>query len=158
NRSLNRYLYRETYNYQRTLRAASRRLSTMLELRPLLDYLHQLIETTFKAEHVTVYLRDPVGSTFSASATELQHQQWHRVPSHLVIPSTSPLVACLRSDPATLVFEEARTSHDDRVRLAADGLRELSGEVALPLTGDQALLGFVMVGPKRSGDPYFTDD
>ena len=34
-RSLNRYLYRETYDYQRTIRDASRRLSTILDLDPL---------------------------------------------------------------------------------------------------------------------------
>ena len=33
--SLNRYLYRETYDYQRTVRDASHRLSTMLDLDPI---------------------------------------------------------------------------------------------------------------------------
>ena len=144
NRSLNRYLYRETYNYQRVIRSASRRLSTMLELHPLLDYLHEVIESTFKVEGVIVYLRDPAGSTFTAAAPQKHDQEWHRTPMRFGIPSTSSLVVYLRSNPVTLVLEEARTSSDERLRGAADALHELDCEVALPLTGDHTLLGFLL--------------
>ena len=58
-RSLNRYVYRETYDYQRTIRDASRRLSTILDLDPLLDYLTHVVEETFKTESVVAYLQAP---------------------------------------------------------------------------------------------------
>ncbi len=57
-RSFNRYVYREPYDYQRTIREASTQLSSMLDLHSLLDYLAAVIEDTFKAEAVTLYLRD----------------------------------------------------------------------------------------------------
>ena len=58
-RSFNRYVYREKYDFQRTLREASRQLSSTLDLQSLLQYLCVTIEDTFKAEGVTVYLRAP---------------------------------------------------------------------------------------------------
>jgi len=156
-RSLNRYLYRETYNYQRTVRDASRRLSTMLELHPLLDYLTNIIENTFKVEGVSVYLRDASGKTFTAR-TIAQREGWHKIPSNLVIAQTSHLVKHLQSDRKTLVREEARNSDDAQITTAAQGLSEIGGDIAFPLTGDQTVVGIVVVGPKRSGDPYFAED
>lgn len=157
-RSLNSYLYRETYNYQRTLRNASRRLSTILELRPLLDYLTDAIEITFKVEGVTVYLRDPSGWTFTAGTSQNRGPQWHRTPTQVVISNTSPLVTYLQSHRTTLVQEEAYHSPDEGLRAAARILHDLGGDIALPLAGDHTLLGLLIVGPKRSGDPYFADD
>lgn len=55
-RSLNRYLYRETYDYQRTVREVSRRLSTILDLQTLLDCLTESIERVLRCESVSVYL------------------------------------------------------------------------------------------------------
>ncbi|MGH9426113.1 MAG: histidine kinase N-terminal 7TM domain-containing protein, partial [Terriglobia bacterium] len=57
-RSFNRYVYREEYDFQRTIREASREISSTLDLESLLQYLTATIESTFKAEQVTVYLQD----------------------------------------------------------------------------------------------------
>ncbi len=156
-RSLNRYVYREAYDYQRTVRDASRRLSTTLDLDPLLDYLANVIENAFKVEAVTVYLQDPSSKTFTPR-TSTRGQQWHQVPSNLLIPQTSPLVRFLQSERKTLVREEARNSNDQRLTAAAQTLRDLAGDVAFTLAADQTIVGILVVGPKRSGDPYFAED
>src|SRR4029453_19471725 len=64
-RSLNRYVYRETYDYHRTIRDASRRLSTILALDPLLDYLTHIVEETFKTESVVAYLHTADSNAFA---------------------------------------------------------------------------------------------
>jgi K+-sensing histidine kinase KdpD len=63
--SLNRYLYRQTYDYQRTVREASRQLSTILDLQSLLNYLTDVIGKTLKAELIAVYMRDHSQQTFT---------------------------------------------------------------------------------------------
>jgi PAS domain S-box-containing protein len=157
-RSLNRYLYRETYNYQRTVRNATRRLSTMLELHPLLDYLTEVIQSTFKVEAVFVYLQNSSRHTFTATTSPRRDQHWHSAPTQVDIANTSPLVTYLHSRRTTLVGEEARNLSDTSSKTAASILRDLGGEIAFPLTGDHTLLGLLIVGQKRSGDPYFTED
>lgn len=157
-RSLNRYLYRETYNYQRTVRNASRRLSTMLELHALLNYLTNIIEDTFKVEGVTLYLRDPSGRTFAAGTLPNGDVQWHQTPAQPIIPHTSPLVTYLQLNGTTLVRDEARFSSDAYLIAAVEALRDLDGEAAFPLMGDRTALGILIVGPKRSGDPFFAED
>jgi PAS domain S-box-containing protein len=155
-RSFNRYVYRESYDYQRTIRDASRRLSTMLELNPLLDYLVTIILDTFRSEAVTVYLGDPSGRTFTPRVPDPQE---HFSRLHSPIPETSPLLTLLRNEQRTLVREEvARDTQHPGMAAAARAFDELGGEIAFPLLDHHTIVGIILVGPKRSGDPYFAED
>jgi len=157
-RSFNRYLYRETYDYPRTIRDASRQLSTMLDLDPLLDYLTTVIGETFKGESVTVYLQDPSGGGFGARTSKATGG-WQATILPIALSETSPILDCLHHNQKTLIREEARRDlHDDRLVLAAQQLQDLSADIAFPLTNDLTLVGIILVGRKRSGDPYFAED
>jgi PAS domain S-box-containing protein len=156
--SLNRYVYRETYNYQRTVRGVSRRLSTILDLHALLDYLASAIGNIFKVEGVFVYLRDDITKTFVL-----------RVPSamfgtrdgtlNVAIPETSPLLLVLNAGDVCFSREDAQQDQQDkRLREAARELARLGGELAIPLTEDARIVGVIVVAGKKSGDPYFTED
>lgn len=157
--SLNRYLYRETYDYQRTVRDASHRLSTMLELDPLLDYLVHVIEHTFRAESVAVYLRQSSEKAFTRALPKPSSSPDSRSRALSLIPDSSPLAQLLNARRDTFVREEAiRHTHDPLLDAASRALYELGGDIAFPLVEHQALLGIIVVGPKRSGDAFFTDD
>jgi PAS domain S-box-containing protein len=157
-RSLNRYVYRETYDYQRTIRDASRRLSTMLDLDPLLDHLTHVVEGTFQTERVVPYLQTLDTHAFTPKLPPSANA-WHRDLTALALPPTSPLVILLQRQQRILVREE--TLHDPADHLlieAGRSLDALGGDIALPLTDAHTLIGFILVGPKRSGDPFFADD
>jgi two-component system, NtrC family, sensor kinase len=153
--SFNRYLYRHAYDYQRTVREASRRLSTMLELDPLLDYLTDAIETTFKVETVAVYLLDPDTKTLIAKPRTVSGH-WPYSSSAPTITEASSLVAFLRRDQGPLVREDVTL--DEQRMTAARELQQLEAEIALPLLSDNIIVGAIVIGSKRSGDPYFAED
>jgi PAS domain S-box-containing protein len=157
-RSLNSYLYREAYDYPQTVRRASRRLATILELQTLLDCLTDAIDSTFKVEGVAVYLRDSSDKVFTARMPRTGVPHWHRLQPYSPILATSPLVSYLDSHPSPVVRVEGYDSRDEALKAAAHTLQNLGGDLAFPLTGNQALFGFLVVGPKRSGDPYFAED
>lgn len=157
-RSFNRYVYRETYDYQRTIRQASTQLSSMLDLPSLLGYLSSTIETTFKAEAVTLYLRD---------SRERRYIAWRRPTSpHWASGNSAPsiseqaaIVRLMQQTRHPLVHEEAiRSPNDNLVESAALDLRSVGGSIAFPLIDEYSLAGMLIVGPKRSGDPYFSED
>jgi signal transduction histidine kinase len=156
-RWLNKYVYREAYDYQRTVRDASRRLSTMLELDPLLRYLTSVIQATFRAESVAVYLRDLPSNGFTPR-TLSSGDDSTSMPSLLPISHTSPLITHLEHHKSILVREEVRSPDELALTAAARALHLLHGDVALPLADDATILGVLIVGPKRSGDTYFADD
>jgi PAS domain S-box-containing protein len=156
--SFNRYLYRETYDYQRIIRAASRRLSTMLQLDPLLNHMTSVIRDTFKAEAVAIYLREHSAKSFKPWRPEYK-EQWHDVGSSSLTDDLSPLVRYFEVHRAVLVREEAlRDNQDTLLVRAAAALHQARGDLAFPLMDDRVVMGIVIVGPKLSGDPYFGED
>lgn len=157
-RSFNRYLYRATYDYQRTIRHASRRLSTILDLDSLLDYLTTAIDDTFNGEAVAVYLQDSPGKDFQCRLSKAGDERQRRL-LPLAIPENSPLAVYLGLSQRALVREEApRNLQDHRLTAAVRQLQHLNADAIFPLTDNGVLVGMIIVGPKRSGDPYFADD
>ena len=156
--SFNRYVYREKYDLQRTLRESSRQLSSTLNLESLLQYLSATIQGTFKSEAVTVYLRDPRKRGYTAKQRSGSTDQV-TVDSTASIADDSAIVAFMRQERRPLVHEEAiRDPTNYLAEAAAVELRTVGGDVAFPLLDDQSLAGMLVVGPKRSGDPYFSED
>ena len=156
--SMNRYVYRETYDYQRTIREASRRLSTLLDLQPLVDYLADLIDRTLRVETVLVYLTDQSERTLTLRLPKKDPDSVART-APLTLAFGSPLVRFVQSTQQMVVREDAsREPMNAKLETAAQQLAELSGDLAFPLFQQQTVIGIVVVGAKRSGDPFFVDD
>lgn len=157
-RSFNRYVYRERYDYQRAIREASTQLSSMLDIQSLLDYLAAVIEHTFKAEAVTLYLRDSREPRYVARHGS-RSPHWASRESAPAVAEHAAIVRLLQQTRRPLVREEAIGEPSSRfIESAALDLRALGGDVAFPLLDEFALAGMLVVGPKRSGDPYFSED
>ena len=155
---MNRYVYRESYDYQRTLREVTKSLSTMLDLQSLLTYLTATIQQTLKVENVFVYIRDPSRRIFTpwlpsgAAGTS-------RPPLPPDLPENSHLVTFLSMEQRCLIREEANVETASAiVKTASQDLGDLGVEVAFPLVNDSNVTGLILVGSKRSGDPYFSED
>ncbi len=156
--SLNRYLHRQSYDYQRIVREASRLLGTNLDLESLLNRLAELVEQAMKSETVSVYLRDEANGTFSRHLARSSRHREATLPATLPVEG-SALISYLDRTLQLLVREEASLATTSRPhKEAAKQLHSLSGELAVPMHHDRRLFGILLVGPKLSGDPYFVDD
>jgi PAS domain S-box-containing protein len=153
--SFNRYVYRETYDYQRTVREVSRRLSTLLDLQKLLDCLTESIERVLRCESVTIYLAHDEQKDYVAYISKARDTSKRQHPP--VISGLSSLVTALKSEAGVLMLEETSRKHHDLTHIAEE-LRAIGGDMAFPFLDDNSLLGILILGPKLSGDPYFVDD
>ena len=109
----------------------------------------------FRAELVRVYLRDASRDGFVALARN--HSGDSRL--DLVVPLTSPLSSYLQRDRRLLVRDEVPQHPEDKtIGPAIAELRDLGGEFAIAFWHLGRLWGFVIVGAKLSGDPYFSED
>jgi PAS domain S-box-containing protein len=156
--ALNRYVYRRTYDYQHTVRETSLRLSTMLDLQSLLGYLANTLDQTFKVDLVQIYLRDDSTRAFTARQIHTRHGS-HSDHSHPSVLYDSALAIYLTSSKQTLLRDDA--AHEDPRPHASEAVTELQrlgGEIVFPLFEDELLSGFIVVGAKSSGDPYFSRD
>src|SRR5499426_895816 len=62
---LDHYVYRETYDYQKTIRNASRTIASILYFKSVLDYLCEIIGRTFRPDLVAVLTRDLGSNAFA---------------------------------------------------------------------------------------------
>jgi len=153
--ALNRYFYRERHDYPKILKESSEKLSTTLETRSTADYITGLVSRMFRAELVRVYLRDASRDGFVALVRN--HSGDSRL--DLVVPLTSPLSSYLQRDRRLLVRDEVPQHPEDKtIGPAIAELRDLGGELAIAFWHLGRLWGFVIVGAKLSGDPYFSED
>lgn len=149
-RAFDRYLYREPYDYQRIIRETSRTLCNTIELPAILDCAGGVIRDILRPEWTAVYLLDE------------DEAQLERVwmAGGDTAPETVSLASPLAERAAAsrvLVFRDELSTPDATDQTAADMTR-LSADVAAPLLEEGRLFGLIVLGPKRSGSPYFTDD
>ena len=156
--TLDRYLYRESYDYQRTLREASRIISGTLDLKSLLEYLCDTANRVLRPDIVSAFARDNRDGTFWRAA-RVAIAELHPEQDISRVSSTAPLPSFLMVHRGALIRDEVgRTLHGPAAAAAAADLRALGGDVAIPMMSESQLIGFVIVGTKLSGDAYFTDD
>src|SRR3990170_2800879 len=109
--AFDRYLYRGSYNYQRTIREASRVMTTMLDLRALLDHVSDVIGRTVRPELFGVYLRDRDGvgyrRTLSQSFVEGRPADERR-PGRARHAQGGPRAAAREGRPADRLFARRR--------------------------------------------------
>ena len=155
-RGLNRYLYRERHDYPKILKESSQRLSTFLDAPSMASYLTELVSGMFKAELVEAYVRDHSGDAFVPLALR-GHDGVSRLEA--VVPAASPLPLYLDWNRRLLIRDEVpNDGGDGSIAAATAELRDLGGELVIAFWHVGGLWGFLIVGAKLSGDPYFSED
>jgi len=156
--AFDRYLYRASYNYQRTIREASRVMTTMLDLPSLLAHVSDVVATTICPETVSIYLRDRRGSDYRQTMTRCLIENGP-IEQPAIVSGRSFFVALLHREQTYLLRDDLRRRDlDSETRAALEELAGMKGDLALPLLKEDQVTGFVLLGPKRSGDPYFSED
>ena len=156
--TLDRYLYRESYDYQRTVREASRQISSTLDLKTLFEYLCDTTNRVLRPDLVAAFTRDSRDDTFWRVA-RITISEVHPQLDISRVSAAAPLPSFLVNSRAPLVRDEVgRTLHGASADAAAADLRALGGDIAIPMLSESNLIGFLIVGTKLSGDAYFTDD
>jgi PAS domain S-box-containing protein len=151
-RLFDRYLYRNPYDYAHTLREASHALTDTIDLQSLLGHTGAVIDATFHPDGIGIYLFESEDSEFVLS--------WSLSSPSLppTIANTSVVIRALGVH--TLLFSDEVVNPEPPV--PGDGLGDilhsLSADVVIPLREEGDLIGFVVLGAKRSGDPYFSND
>ncbi|MEK6529719.1 MAG: PAS domain-containing protein, partial [candidate division NC10 bacterium] len=156
--AFDRYLYRESYDYQRTIREASRVMTTMLDLQALLDHVSDVIGRTVRPELFSVYLRDRGGVGYRRTLSQ-SFVEGRPAEEPETIAGDSSLPTLMQRERGHLLRDDLRRGDlDPETRAALEELDALKADLALPLVKEDQLTGFLLVGAKRSGDPYFSED
>lgn len=153
-----RYVFREAYDYQRTLREISRAMGTMLNLESLVYYACNAIRKIVRPEFVAVYTLDTSGNLYKplVARRDLHADLTHQEDA---IAATAAIPSLLAYDKRPLLLDELRKLPElpsaDKVEAE---LAALHAELVLPIVHEDRVTGFFLLGPKLSGDPFFAED
>jgi PAS domain S-box-containing protein len=156
-RVLNAYVYRERYAYHEVIQEAMERLGQLRHLDTLLTDLGTVVDRAVRPDRVEVWLPAPDGAGYRRAIGQGRELD-PEAGGPDTLPGDSALVRWLARHRQPLLL-------DDPARADPDGQRALGelagrgGELAVPIGADQGgLAGLLLVGAKRSGDPYFDED
>jgi phosphoserine phosphatase RsbU/P len=139
---LDRRFFREAYDAERILGELSEQVRAILDTNELLETVMRKIVESLHVERIAVLL--PKGGMFRTSL-----ETGYSGLLDISLDDAGPAVRRLRQARAPLVVE-------DRGEEAALG--ELDAQLLLPLASKNELLGIVSLGPKRSEEPYSSND
>jgi signal transduction histidine kinase len=152
-RRLDRYAYRASYDQSKTLAHVTRTLSSFLDRDGLLRYIRSVVYETVPSENIAFYLRCSggyalyqFGDVGILAVDEPDISAEDSIVVHLADPST----ALVREE----VSPQLDRSHSDLFR----NLSARNWDLLLPFRTERQLSGFIALGPKLSGDPYFEAD
>jgi sigma-B regulation protein RsbU (phosphoserine phosphatase) len=131
--------FREAYNAEQILSELSEHVRTILDTRALLDTVARKLSESLHVERIAVMLRD--GAWFRPALAE-----GYVPPLELAVPADSSAV------------EPLRRSREPAPSEPESALAPLGAQLLLPLASKKELLGFIGLGPKKSGEPYSPSD
>jgi PAS domain S-box-containing protein len=156
---VDRYFFRESYDYRQAVRDISRRMAGILDLQSLLEYACEAVVKSVKPEYVAAYAKDSAGRAYKRLILQ-QTAHVGQIPPPEEINLNSQLAVHLQTLRQPILTDDltrnAEPSSDVNEILKV--LRQLGAAMALPIHEDESLSGFFLVGPKLSGDAFFSED
>jgi len=148
-RTIDRLFYRSPADYRRALSSLSRSLTVTPNLNQTLRLLEEQLEQALSPERFAIYLYDDDLGEYFPHAT--------REDSAPPYQTDSPLIRLLASS-QTPIWLPLDGPLPAKIKDDATPIQRLLGFTFVPLRYEGRLIGFLSLGPRRSGDPYNSDD
>ena len=155
-------LMRDQRRYHRTLIAASSGMTRIKEIQHLCRLITHVVNRTVGLTNSSLFLYMPKEPRYILQAVRYPSL----VPAGLVVEQHDPLVGLLQQEKDLVMIEELEEEmdakpEDDGTRRPAwvyAWMRKLEANLIVPSFSNDRLLAFLVLGEKRSGKPYTTDD
>ena len=151
-------LLREQRQYQQTLLQASKGMTLVKDLKHLLDLTVHILTRTIRITHASIYLLSEETGKYERRVV----RDSGRGTAATTFPISSTLVSFLLKERAPIVSEEIKFKGphhaDSPLFQVQSDLDLLKASVIVPSFVRENLLGFLVLGEKRSGQIYTQDD
>ena len=153
---------RDQRRYHRTLIAASSGMTRIKDIQHLCRMIAYTVNRTVGLTNTSLFLYRQIEQRYILRAVRYPAL----IPAELAVDQHDPLVELLQAERNLVVIEELRAEieakrGDERVRDAAAihrWMSALEARLIVPSFSSERLLAFLVLGAKRSGEAYTTDD
>ena len=155
-------LLQDQRRYHRTLITASSGMTRIKEIDRLCRLITHMVNRTVGLANSSLFLYDPKEQRFFLKAVRYPSL----IPRELSVGQSEPVIELLRDQKDLLMLyeleAEAQTAREavraKKLGLVSSWMRTLEAKLIVPSFSDDRLLGFLLLGAKRSGEEYTTDD
>lgn len=150
------YLLREERRGHFLLMKASQGLTNIRDLEHLLNLIVTFVTKTLRTTNSAIYLLDKEESDYKLSAVRYKSRSM----SVQTIDTKDPIIKSLKSVGEPIVLDEIRFKQGEvnQPTRVEEKMKELSASVVVPSFIDNTLLGFLVLGEKKSGNVYTESD
>jgi len=154
-RTIEQYIFKNKFDYKKTISDLSKAMVSILNINELC---RKIITTTTEAMQVktaTIFILHEEDACYKLYESIGVNE--HRVVSSY--PKEDPFFTWLEQRNGIFVREELeRHSPDAEARKAAERLKEMNGELCMPLVAKKKLIGIINLGMKGKGEMYTHED
>lgn len=153
-------LLKEQRQYQATLMNAAKGMVQVRDLNYLLRLIVHLLTRAMKLTHAGVFLQDERAGKYVLQSSRDRDV----LKLGLILGDQDPLIQWLRATKTPLVYEELK----QRLNAASNGaisptlpeatLQKIEAAVVVPSFAEDELIGFLVLGDKKTGQMYSQDD
>ena len=150
-------LLKEQRDYQQTLLQASKGMTLIKNLNQLLRLMVHILTKTIRITHARIFLWDSESKQFLCKAVRGDHLKQ----GSDIIAETASLIQHIKETKEPLVLEEVRAQGPASIKLSSEVIQEmekLDAAVVVPSFVQDRLLGFVVLGDKKSKRLYTESD
>jgi len=156
---VDRYIFRGTSYYYRTLWEISRAIISILNLEKLLDFLVTRVVDTAEIRQGLFYLRKETEGPFEIMAARTLSTPSRDSASYPdQLEKDNPLLIFLKTHDDVLLRSDLRGDLAGREIAVAGVMDALDIEAAVPVKIEGLLSGVFILGAKNSGEPYSAED
>ncbi len=156
-----KYLYYSFYSSEKTLKRLGKELTEILDLRELTNLIASTLLETLKTKRVVIILREGDAGKF-AIAKNIGFKEENGIS----LVRDNFLTEWLEKNKKPLVYEElvlylGEESDEEkkkRIEHLLKDMNKIEAELCLPLIFKEKIVGIIVLGEKKSGDPYFHQD
>ena len=149
-------ILREQRHNHTIITTAARGITLVRDLDKLLSITVRILTRTLRITHATVYLLDRSTKQYSFRVTRSGKK------NEIKIDSGNSLVKYLQGARKPIVYEEVKRLYEDRrdvfIREIRDTMNKLGADLLVPSYIESELIGFLVLGPKKTGEVYSNED
>ena len=148
-----RRFFREAYSAELLLSQLSEEVRKFVETKPLLETVTRRVSETLHVPHAAVLLE-------SNGRYCVAQMVGGSPPPDSCLPAGAKTIEHLRGTnrPAVVYLDDPRSWLRNASTDEQDRLKTLDAQLLLPMTGREQMLGVMVLGPKRSEEPYSHTD
>lgn len=148
---IDRIFFRGVRAYEQRVREFSRELTNTVDLAAIVRTLRRHVNDSLLPERLHIYVYDPLSDLYTAAAGEDD-----RPTSDIRFTTGSALPQALGRARVPFVYDESNLPADLKPDQARLGI--LGATLFIPLPGSERLIGWLALGPRRSGESYLSAD